>query len=168
MKKKREKREERWDTMKKKREDERENERQNEEREIEVIFFSKKCFRTLKPARWISPKCFEKKSPSDELFLHFSFESAESGRFSINLHDSNSIFWAGRINSEGVSGRTVLAPGPVRQWDCGCPESCSERDYQARGSGPQLQGVTEPMERKPLSEGACASGEPWGGALLTG
>ena len=34
---------------------------------------SKKCFKTLKPARWISPTCFEKKkSPSDELFLHFS------------------------------------------------------------------------------------------------
>ena len=35
----------------------------------------KRCFKTLKPARCISPKCFEKKparSPSDELFLHFS------------------------------------------------------------------------------------------------
>ena len=35
------------------------------------FFFKKKCFRTLKPARGISPKCFEKKSLSDELFLLF-------------------------------------------------------------------------------------------------
>ena len=37
---------------------------------------------------------FRKKSFSDELFLHFFCESAESGRFFNYLHDSNSIFWA--------------------------------------------------------------------------
>ena len=37
------------------------------------VFFSKKSFRTLKPARWIGPKCFKKKKkPSHELFLHSS------------------------------------------------------------------------------------------------
>ena len=39
-----------------------------------------------------SPKCFEKKSLSDELFLDFSFKSSESDRVSNYSHDSNSIF----------------------------------------------------------------------------
>ena len=51
---------------------------------------------------------FRKKSPSDELFLHFFFESSESDRVFIYLHDSNSIFRAWGINSESVSARTVL------------------------------------------------------------
>ena len=53
------------------------------ERDGGKIFFSKKCFRTLKPARLISPKCFEKKSLSDELFLHFSEKVQNLTVFSI-------------------------------------------------------------------------------------
>ena len=52
---------------------------------------------------------FRKKSLSDELFLHFFCKSSESGRFFNYLHDSNSIFWAQGIISEGFFGRTVLA-----------------------------------------------------------
>ena len=48
-----------------------------------------------------------KKSLSDELFLHFFCKSSESDRVFNYLHDSNSIFWAQRIKSEGVSGGTV-------------------------------------------------------------
>ena len=48
-----------------------------------------------------------KKSVSDELFLHLFFEISESDRFFNYLHDSNSIFRAGRINSENISGCTV-------------------------------------------------------------
>ena len=48
-----------------------------------------------------------KKSLSDELFLHFFFESSESDRFFNYVHDSNSIFQVGRINSENISARTV-------------------------------------------------------------
>ena len=73
-----------------------------------MFFFFEKCLRTLKPARRISPKCFEKDSPSDELFLHFFFESSESDRVFNYLHDSNSIFRVGGINSEWVSARTVI------------------------------------------------------------
>ena len=50
---------------------------------------------------------FRKKIPSDELFLHFSFESSESDRVFNHLHDSNSIFRARGINSEWIFGRTV-------------------------------------------------------------
>ena len=44
----------------------------------------------------------KKKSLSDELFLHFSFESSESDRVFNYLHDSNSIFRTRGINSEWV------------------------------------------------------------------
>ena len=49
------------------------------------------------------------KSLSDELFLHYFFESSESHRVLNYLHDSNSIFRAGRINSEIFSGGTVCS-----------------------------------------------------------
>ena len=64
--------EKRRDTMKKKREDEKEN------------YFFKKSFKTLKPARWISPK----------MFPPFFFECSESNRVFNYLHNSNSIFRA--------------------------------------------------------------------------
>ena len=48
-----------------------------------------------------------KKSLSDELFLHCFFESSESDRVFNYIHDSNSIFRVGGINSEWVSARTV-------------------------------------------------------------
>ena len=62
--------------MKKKREDEREKERQDGKH------FSKNVSGPSNPpdelAQHVSKK---KKSLPDELFLHFSFESSESGRF---------------------------------------------------------------------------------------
>ena len=55
----------------------------------------------------ISPKCFEKKkTPSDELFLHFVCKKCRIWPFLNYLHDSNSIFWAQGIKSEWVFGRT--------------------------------------------------------------
>ena len=68
----------------------------------------KKCLRTSKPARRIGPRMFRKKSPSDESFLHFFCKSSESDRVFNHLHDSNSIFRARGINSEWVSGGTVM------------------------------------------------------------
>ena len=50
-------------------------------------------------------KMFRKKSLSDELFLHFFFESSESDRVFSSLHYSNSIFGPGGIESEGSFGR---------------------------------------------------------------
>ena len=57
-----EKKKDKWrDKMKKEREDESENERENEERsEMKEKCDFPKCLGTFKPARWISPKCFEK------------------------------------------------------------------------------------------------------------
>ena len=43
----------------------------------------------------------------DELFLHFSFESSGSDRVFNYLHDSNSIFRVGRIQSENFFGYMV-------------------------------------------------------------
>ena len=71
-------------------------------------FFPKKCLRTLKPARSMSPKCFEKKIPVGRIIPPFFFESSESDRVFNYLHDSNSIFRAAGINSETVSGGTVV------------------------------------------------------------
>ena len=75
-----------------------------------MIFFQKNVSGHSNPpdelAQHVSKK---KKSPSDELFLHFFCKSSESGRFFNYLHDSNSIFRAAGINSEGVFGRTVCA-----------------------------------------------------------
>ena len=50
---------------------------------------------------------FRKKIPVGRIIPPFFFESSESGRFLNYLHDSNSIFRARRIKSEGVSGGTV-------------------------------------------------------------
>ena len=58
-----------------------------------------KCFRTLKPA---SPECFEKKTFFGRIIPPFFFESSESDRVLNDLHDSNSIFRVGGIDSEWV------------------------------------------------------------------
>ena len=53
-------------------------------------------------------KMFRKeKNPFGRIIPPFFFESSESGRVFNYLHDSNSIFRAGRINSEIFSGRAV-------------------------------------------------------------
>ena len=51
---------------------------------------------------------FRNNNFSDELFLDFSFESSESYSDFTYLHDSNSIFRAAGIISEGVFDGTVL------------------------------------------------------------
>ena len=73
--------------------------------------FFQKMFEDPRTHQMNWPKMFRKKSLSDDLSLLFFFESSESDRFffSINLHDSNSIFRAVRIISEWVSGGTVVA-----------------------------------------------------------
>ena len=78
------------------------------ERRKEVYFF-KKMFQDPQTRQMNQPNMFrkKKKKPSDELFLHFSFESSESGRFFNYFHDSNSFCWAQRIKSELFFGRTV-------------------------------------------------------------
>ena len=123
----------REDEREKKREDEKENERENEEREMKrgEFFQKKKSFRTLKPARGISPKCFEKKSPSDELFLHLSFESAESGRFSIIYMIRIRFFGPREIKSEGFFGRTVREQCAGSPWKQGL----TQREWCPLGSG---------------------------------
>ena len=55
--------------------------RDRDERKDDLLL--KKCFKTLQPARRISPRCFEKKSLSDELFLHFSSKVQNLTVFSI-------------------------------------------------------------------------------------
>ena len=49
-----------------------------------------------------------KKNLRQTNYSSFFCKSAESGRFFIYLHDSNSIFWAQGIKSEGFLGRTVM------------------------------------------------------------
>ena len=51
-----------------------------------------------------------KKIPVGRIIPPFFFESSESDRVFNYLHDSNSIFRARRINSEWVSGGTVIRP----------------------------------------------------------
>ena len=51
---------------------------------------------------------FRKKIPVGRIIPPFFFESSESDRVFIYLHDSNSIFRAQGINSEWVSARIVL------------------------------------------------------------
>ena len=73
-----------------------------------MILFSKKCFKTLKPARWISPKCFEKKIPFGRNIPPFSSKVQNLTVFFNYLHDSNSMSRVGWINSENVPDCTVL------------------------------------------------------------
>ena len=79
------KKEKRRDTMKKKREDEREKKRHDEKEERrwkekmkremkrgeQNFFFFEKMFETPKPARWIIPKCFQKKIPFGRIIPPF-------------------------------------------------------------------------------------------------
>ena len=59
------------------------------------FFFKKKVSRPSNPPGELAQHVSKKKNPpSDEIFLHFSFESSESDRVFNYLHDSNSIFQA--------------------------------------------------------------------------
>ena len=79
-------------------------ERDRDEREM---IFPKKVSRPSNPPEELARHVSIKKSLSDELFLHFSFEISESDRVFNYLHDSNSILRAGRINSEWVFRCTI-------------------------------------------------------------
>ena len=70
-------------------------------------FSKKNVSRHSNPPDELAQNVSKKNSPSDDLFLHFFFQSSESDRFFNYLRDSNSIFRAGLIKSEGVSGGTV-------------------------------------------------------------
>ena len=72
----------------------------------ENMFFSKNVSRPSNPPDELTQNV-SKKSLSDELFLHFFFESLESDRVFNCLHDSNSIFRAAGKISEIFFGRTV-------------------------------------------------------------
>ena len=106
----------RW-KRREKREDEREDQgikrkwrdtemKRNERKDI--FFFSKKWFKTLKPARWISPNCFEKNPFRTNYSSIFSLKVQNLTVCSMILHDSNSIFRVAGINSEIFFGRTVI------------------------------------------------------------
>ena len=59
-----------------------------------------------------------KKSLSDEIFLHFSSKLQNLTVFLNYLHDSNSIFRVGRINSENVPRCTVSDRPHVPEGEC--------------------------------------------------
>ena len=82
----------------------------------------------------------KKKNLSDEIFLYF-FEGSESYRVFNYLHDSNSIFRAGKINSEKVPGCTVQSglmngKGPV-----GFSRRCLHRVCFAERDADHLDGA---------------------------
>ena len=83
----------------------RQEKRQDEERERwKTKIFSKKCFKTLKPARWISSTCFEKDSLSDELFLLFSAKVQNLAVFWIIYMIRIRFFGPRELNQKGFSG----------------------------------------------------------------
>ena len=71
-----------------------------------INFFSTNVSRPSNPPDELAQHV-SKKIPVGRVIPPFFCKSAESGRFFIYLHDSNSIFWAQGIKSEGVLGRTV-------------------------------------------------------------
>ena len=95
-----------------KREDERQEKRQDEEREREMkeklIFCLKNVSGPSNPPDELA-KNVSKKILFGRITPPFFFESSESDRVFNYLHASNSIFRAGRINSEIFFGGTVLS-----------------------------------------------------------
>ena len=71
--------------------------KRREKKEKMNFFFEKEKFQNPQTRQMNEPKNVSKKSFSDELFLHFSFESTESDSIFNYLHDSNSFF-PGREN----------------------------------------------------------------------
>ena len=68
----------------------------------------KKMFQDPQTRQMNQPKMFRKKIPVGRIIPPFFFGRSESDHFCNYLHDSNSIFRAGGINSEWVRARTVL------------------------------------------------------------
>ena len=107
---------------KKKRQKKREYERENEEtksREIEMKRgeqIQKHVSGPSKPPDELAQNVSKKKNPRRTNYsFFFFFESSESDRVFNYKHDSNSIFRAGRINSEWVRARTVRRLGIEEQ-----------------------------------------------------
>ena len=73
----------------------------------EKMIFFWKIFQASNPPDELAQKCFEKKSLSDESFLHFSSKVQHLTVFFKYSHDSNWIFRAGGINTETFFGGTV-------------------------------------------------------------
>ena len=76
----------------------------------------------------------KKKTPSDDLFLHFFFESSESDHVFNYLHDSNSIFRARGINAEIFSGGTVI-PTTGLHWSLRTTSTRYAYGWEASGPG---------------------------------
>ena len=68
--------------------------------------FPQKCLRTLKPDRWISPKCFEK-IPFGRLIPPFFCKSSESDRFSTIYMIRIRFFGPEELIQSGFSGGTA-------------------------------------------------------------
>ena len=66
--------------MKEKIKGSRENEERSRCKEVKH-FVCKKCFRSQNPPDELAQNVSKKKKHSDELFLHFFFETSESDRF---------------------------------------------------------------------------------------
>ena len=109
MKKREKMKEKRRDKMKKKREDERENERENEERQRwkkRGIFFVKNVSEHSNPPDKLAQHV-SNKIPLGRIIPPFFLRKFRIWPFFNYLHDSNSIFRIGRMNSENVPGCTV-------------------------------------------------------------
>ena len=91
---------------------ERQEKRQDEEREMKEKIFLTNVSRPSNPPDEVVQNV-SKKSPSDDLFLHFSWKVQNLTVFSNCLHDSNSIFRAWGIKSEWFRARSVHQPPRV-------------------------------------------------------
>ena len=80
-------------------------------------------FQNSKPARWISPTCFEKKSPSDELFLHFSSKVQNLTMFSIIYMIRILFFRSGELIQNGFRRTRYTQSGSWPRW---CKPTWSE------------------------------------------
>ena len=100
----------RRDRMKKKREDEREKKMTEKMKRDRGEFFSQNVSRSSNPPDELAENVSKKKKKlrRTNYSSFFFLESSESDRVFNYLHDSNSIFRAGRINSGWVWARTVL------------------------------------------------------------
>ena len=105
---KEETREEEENREDKKREAARQEKRQDEEREMEErFFFQKNVSRPLNPPDELAQHV-SKKNPFRTNYSSIFLRKFRIWPFFNYLHDSNSIFGAAGINSEGVFGRTVI------------------------------------------------------------
>ena len=73
-----------------------------------MIFFKKNVSRPSNPPDALAQNVSKKKNPFGRIIPPFVLRKCRIWPFLNYLHDSNSIFWAQGIKSEGVFGRTVL------------------------------------------------------------